>query len=162
MPEITVPRRLLYQYYGIGATPTYTYVNKGFLKLTEENSPQVDKVTFVGDSNASPNVNGYENKWSYEAQYINGNTVIDDLAEIAREQLTGDDCLRDFVDVDLSMPITGEAGSYYARHCKIVVEATPPSGDPKTTTKLTGAFHQSGDIEIGKFALATKAFTANA
>ncbi|MEA4999301.1 MAG: hypothetical protein VB087_07950 [Candidatus Limiplasma sp.] len=162
MSEIKVTRPLLQQYYGTGSTPTYAYINRGFLKLSEENSPQIDKTVFVGDINTSPTVTGYENKWGYEAQYISGNEIIDDLVQIAREQLTGDDCERWLVDVDLSQPVSGTPGSYYARRAKIAVEATPPAGDPKTITKLSGNFHQIGDLTIGTFAVETKTFTADA
>ena len=162
MPEKKVMRKELAQYYGIGSTPTYNLMNTGFVKLSEENSPQMDNVAYVGNANGSPTIVGYEGKWAYEAQYIAGNAVCDDLAEIARTQKTGSDCERVIVDVDLNKEDGTTAGSYYARKMVIAVEATGPNGDPKQVTKLTGNFHQIGDIVEGLFALTGKTFTAGA
>lgn len=153
-----IVRNLIREFYGIGATPTYSPLAP-FTKCTEENAPVIDKSAYIADTNSTPTVTGYENKWGFEAHYEKGDPVVDDLVEIAREQKTGTDCERMFVSVDLSMEDNTTAGSYYARRCRIAVEATPPTGDPKSITKITGNFHQCGDLEYGLFALATKTFT---
>lgn len=162
MAEKKVVRKELAQYYGIGSTPTYTLMNTGFVKLSEENSPQMDNVAFVGNANGSPSVVGYDNKWAYEAQYIAGNVICDDLADIARSQKTGSDCERVLVDVDLNKEDGTTAGSYYARKFIVSVEATGPNGDPKQITKLTGNLHQIGDVVEGLFALSGKTFSTTA
>lgn len=155
-----VTRDLIREYYGIttGETTAYHYMNTGFIKLAEENSPQVDKTAFVGDTNSSATVVGYENKWTFEAQNISGNTVVDDLVEIAREQKTGTGCERTLISVD--MAAAAVSGAYPARKCAIVVEATPPTGDPKAITKVTGTLHQNGDIILGTFNPTTSTWTA--
>lgn len=160
MSEVKVTRNLIREYYGItsGETTTYYYINKGFLKVNEENGPIIDKTAFVGDVNASSTVTGYDNKWSYEAQVVAGDTVIDDLVEIAREQKTGTACERVLISVD--MAAAAVSGAYPARKAAITVEATPPTGDPRAITKTTGAFHQNGDIVLGTFNPTTPAWVA--
>lgn len=166
MPEEKVTRNLLAQYYGItvSSTTTYTQMGTGFVKLTEENSPQVDNTAYVNNRNDSPTIIGYQNKWAYEAQYIEGNAVCDDLAAIARDQKTGTDCERLMVDVELHNAVTGEGitTTYRARKFAVAVEATGPNGDPKSITKLTGNLHQIGDVVKGTFNTTTKTFTADA
>ena len=164
MPETKVMRSQLAEYYSASAdgSATYNYLNTGFLKLNEENHPQVDQTAFVGDNNATCTVTGYENRWTFEAQTIQGNPVLDDLVAIAREQRVGADCERRLVSVDLLAPVPGETGCYRARLAQIVVEVSPPSGEPKAVTKITGTFHQSGALTLGRFHIATKQFTPDA
>ena len=165
MSEVKVTRNQLAQYYGItaGSTTTYTPMGTGFIKLTEENAPQMDAVAYVNNRNDSPTVIGYQNKWAYEAQYIAGNAVCDDLAAIARDQDVGTDCERLMVDVELHNAVTGEGitTTYRARKFAVAVEATGPNGDPKSITKLTGNLHQIGDVVKGTFNTTSKAFTAD-
>ena len=157
-----VTRNLIREYYGIptGDTLTYHYVNAGFVKCNEENNPKVDKTAFVGDVNTSCAVTGYENGWKFEAQYVQGDPVVDDLAAISRGQKTGGDCERALVSVDMTQASDGQTGVYSARRALIAVEASPPAGDPKSIVKLEGVFHQNGDLTTGVFDLATRTFTA--
>ncbi len=157
-----ITRNLIREYYGIpsGDTVEYHYVNAGFVKCSEENNPKVDKTAFVGDVNATCTVTGYENGWTYEAQYVQGDPVVDDLAAIARGQKTGADCERRLVSVDMAAPVEGQTGVYAARLAVIAVEATPPAGDPKSITTLGGTFHQSGDLTAGTFDVQSRTFAA--
>ena len=157
-----VTRNLIREYYGIpdGETVTYSYVNAGFVKCNEDNSAKVDKTAFIGDVNATCAVTGYENGWEYEAQYVKGDPVVDDLASIAREQKIGADCERLLVSVDMTAPVEGQPGVYSARKALIAVEAAPPSGDPKSVTTISGTFHQTGDLTLGTFDVGLKAFAA--
>lgn len=157
-----VTRNLIREYYGVpsGDAAVYYYVNAGFVKCDEENDPKVDKTAFVGDVNATCAVTGYENSWSYEAQYVKGDPVVDDLAAIARGQKIGGDCERLLVSVDMTAPVAGQTGVYSARRAAIAVEAAPPTGDPRSVTKLSGTFHQNGDLTAGTFDIALKVFTA--
>ena len=157
-----VTRNLLREYYGIPAGDGYAYhyVNAGFVKCNEENNPKVDKTTFVGDVNAACAVTGYENGWKYEAQYVQGDPVVDDLAVIAREQRIGEGCERMLVSVDMTAPVSGENGVYSARRALIAVEASPPAGEPKNILRLEGTFHQNGNLTLGSFNVSTRVFTA--
>ena len=155
-----ITRNLIREYYGIpyGEGVTYHYVNAGFVKCDEENNPKVDKTAFVGDVNPTCTVTGYENGWAYEAQYVQGDPVVDDLAYIARMQKTGESCERMLVSVDMASPVENAADTYAARRFSVAVEASPPAGDPKSITKLGGTFHQSGDLVSGGFNVAMKIF----
>lgn len=155
MALVKITRNLLKQFYGIGSTPTYSPLLP-FTKCTEENSPEIDDTAFIGDKNGSPTVTGYKNKWSFEAQVQEGDTVVDDLLTISRGQKVGTDCERVLVDVDLNKADSVVSGSYYARKANIAVECTPPAGDPKSITKLSGNFHQIGDLTEGIFDPTTK------
>ena len=157
-----ITRNLIREYYGIpsGDTAEYHYVNAGFVKCSEENNPKVDKTAFVGYVNATCTVTGYENGWTYEAQYVQGDPVVEDLAAIARQQKTGVDCERMLISVDMAVPLQGQADTYAARRFAIAVEATPPAGDPKSVVKLGGTFHQNGDLTPGLFDVTHRTFTA--
>ena len=157
-----ITRNLIREYYGVpsGDAPVFYYVNAGFVKCDEENNPKLDKTAFVGDANSTCTVTGYENGWVFEAQYVKGDPVVDDLAAIAREQRTGADCERVLVSVDMASPVDGEGTLYYARRADIAVEVTPPAGDPKSVTKLSGKFHQNGNLANGTFDIANKVFAA--
>lgn len=157
-----VTRNLIREYYGIptGGETVFYYINAGFVKCDEENNPKVDKTAFVGDVNATCAITGYENGWKYEAQYVKGDSVVDDLADIARGQKLGSDCERVLVSVDMAAPIEGQTGVYHARRAAIAVEASPPTGDPKSITKLAGTFHQNGDLTQGTFDITQKTFAA--
>ena len=155
-----VTRNLIREYYGIpsGDAVAYHYVNAGFVKCDEESNAKVEKTAFVGDSNAACAVTGYENAWKYEAQYVKGDPVVDDLAAIARAQKTGGDCERVLVSVDMTAPVAGQTGVYEARHAAIAVEASAPTGDPRSIVKLSGVFHQNGDLISGTFDVGAKTF----
>ncbi len=157
-----ITRNLIREYYGIpsGDAVAFHYVNAGFVKCEEDNNPKVDKTAFVGDVNSTCAVTGYENGWNYEAQYVKGDPVVDDLAAIARGQKTGAACERKLVSVDMASPVSTLTNTYAARLFTIVVEANPPAGDPKSVTKLGGTFHQSGDLTEGMFNIAEKSFAA--
>ena len=157
-----VTRNLIREYYGIpnGTGVAYHYVNTGFVKCNEDNNPKLDTTAFVGDANASSAITGYENGWEYEAQYVKGDPVVDDLAAIAREQKTGSDCERVLVSVDMADPVDGQSGVYNARKAAIAVEATPPTGDPRSIVKLSGTFHQNGNLTLGMFDVTAKTFTS--
>ena len=157
-----VTRNLIREYYGIpsGDTLTYHYVNAGFVKCNEENNPKVDKATFVGDANATCAITGYENGWRFEAQYMQGDPVVDDLIAIARGQLTGGACERALVSVDMTAPVEGRTGVYAARRAQIAVEAGAPAGDPRSVLKLEGELHQTGDLTVGVFDVTQRSFTA--
>ncbi|NLI21754.1 MAG: hypothetical protein GX418_09430 [Clostridiales bacterium] len=157
-----VTRNLIREYYGIpaGDATLYHYVNAGFVKCDEENNPKVEKTAFVGDVNATCAVTGYENGWNFEAQYLRGDPVVDDLAAIARGQKTGADCERVLVCVDMADPVEDQPGVYRARRAAIAVEAGPPAGDPKSVTRLSGTFHQTGELTEGTFDIALKVFAA--
>ncbi len=86
--------------------------------------------------------------------------TVEDLAAIARQQKTGVDCERMLISVDMAVPVSGQADTYAARRFAIVVEATPPAGDPKSVVKLGGTFHQNGDLTPGLFDVTHRTFTA--
>ena len=157
-----VTRNLIREYYGIPTEDAmlFFYVNAGFVKCNEDNNVKVDKTAFVGDVNATCAITGYENGWEYEAQYVKGDPVVDDLASIAREQKIGNECERVLVSVDMTAPIENETGVFSARKALIAVEASPPTGEPKTVTALNGTFHQNGDLVKGKFDVNLRIFTA--
>ena len=156
-----ITRNLLRQYYGIGSTPTY-YLCTPFTKLNEENNPEKDDSSFINDVNSSPSIIGYKNGFTFEAQVHEGDEVVDDLVAIAREQKTGTNAERYIVDVDMNKEDGVTSGSYYARKFKVAVECTPPAGDPKSITKMTGTMHQIGDVSLGLFAVATKTWSDTA
>jgi hypothetical protein len=156
-----ITRNLLRQYYGIGTTPTY-HLCTPFTSLAEANNPETDSSAFINDVNGSPSIIGYSNTFTFVAQVQEGDEVVDDLVAIARGQKTGVDCERYVVDVDMNMADSVVSGSYYARKFKVDVQCTPPAGNPKTITKITGTMHQVGDMVEGLFDVTAKSFTETA
>lgn len=163
MPVIKVGRSLIKHFYGIGALAASAtfYLCAPFTKVNEENNPEMDDVAFVNDVNSSPSVAGYKNAFDYEAQYHDGDEVVDDLVNIAYTQKTGSDAERWLVAVNFHKPSLTAIGSYYARLFKIAVESGAPNGDPKKITKVSGKFHQIGDVTEGLYNPVTGQFTAD-
>lgn len=157
-----VMRHMLREYYGIpgveNGTVVYHYINNGFTKLTEAGNAQVETTAYIGDRNGSSSVTGYDNSWSYNTQYLSDEAVCRDIVDIARYQKVGSECERELVSIDMSVDPSGE-GVYKARHFKIVVEAAPVNGDPRSVTTSEGTFHQLGDMTTGTFNLSTLTFT---
>lgn len=161
-----VMRYMLKEYYGIPGTEstvTFHYVNPGFVKLNETGGAQTESESYIGDKNATTTVTGYENAWDFETQYISGEPVCEDLYEIGVMQKVGGDCERQLVSIDLMKPAgdTADGKTFKARMFKISVEATPPSGEPRKVTKMSGKFHQLGDMTTGVFDIGSLTFTAD-
>lgn len=159
-----VMRYLLQEFYGIPATTeggetTFHYMNKGFTQLNEDGNAQTESEAYIGDRNATPSVTGYENSWSFEAQYIHGDPVCEDIRDIGLYQKTGSDAEREMISVDLMQPANGVEDSYKARKFNIAVETAPPQGEPRSVTTMSGTIHQLGDMVTGTFNVKTKAFT---
>lgn len=158
-----VMRHMLREYYGIpngtDGEYTYYYINTGFTQLDENGNAQTESEAYIGDVNATTDVTGYENSWSYTTQYINNNEVCKDLVDIARFQKTGSDCVRALVSIDMSGDVEGSETSFPARMQTIVVEAAPPKGEPRSITTSEGTFHQNGNQVLGTFDIQSKIFT---
>lgn len=158
-----VMRYMLQEYYGIpdeSGNTVFHYMNKGFTQLNEDGNAQTESEAYIGDKNASPSVTGYENSWSFEAQYIHGDPVCEDIRDIGTMQKTGTDAEREMVSIDL-MQNGATEGTYKARKFKIAVETTPPQGEPRSVTVMSGTIHQLGDAEFGSFNPETKTFTSD-
>lgn len=159
-----VMRYMLREYYGIpagtGGEATFHYINPGFTQLNEEGGVQTENEAYIGDKNATPSITGYENTWAFETQYISGDPVCEDIRDIAKFQKVGSECERELVSIDMSEAADGTTTSFAARRFKIAVEATPPQGEPRAVTTMSGNFHQQGDMEVGTFDIKTLKFTA--
>lgn len=166
MAETTkVMRFMLQEYYGVpgeNGEVTYHYMNKGFTQLDETGEAEVeDGEAYIGDRNATPSINGYNGSWEFETQYIYGDPVCDDIREIGIKQMTGSECERDMISIDLMHPAEGgEENTYVARKIRIAVETTAPHGEPRAAVVMNGTLHQLGDAEFGTFNTQTKMFTA--
>lgn len=165
MATTKVMRYMLQEYYGIpgtaGGEVTFHYMNKGFTQLNEDGNAQTESEAYIGDKNATPSVTGYENSWAFETQYIHGDPVCEDIRDIGLYQKTGAEAEREMVSIDL-MQAGGTEGTYKARKFKIAVETTPPQGEPRAVTTMSGTIHQLGDMETGTFNPETKTFTPDA
>ncbi|MEG0864916.1 MAG: hypothetical protein RSE58_13670 [Clostridia bacterium] len=144
---------------GTGATPEYHLMNVGFTAMNESPSPKVSTQPFIGDKNASSDITGYENSFSYDTQLVVDEEAIRALLKVAHDQLTGEDAIFDYVRVDLYDAVTGSANTYKARKFKVCVEAGDISGDPADVVTTSGTLHQIGDLVQGSFSTATKTFT---
>lgn len=165
MPTTKVMRYMLQEYYGVpaanGGEVTYHYMNKGFTQLNEDGNVQTETEAYIGDKNATPSITGYENSWAFEAQYIHGDPVCEDIRDIGLHQQTGADVEREMISIDLMQPGTTE-GTYKARKFKVAVATTPPQGEPRAVAMMSGTIHQLGDLQVGTFDPATKTFTPEA
>lgn len=165
MANVKVMRYMLQEFYGIpdasGGTTTFHYMNKGFTQLNEDGNAQTESEAYIGDKNATPSITGYENSWAFETQYIHGDPVCEDIRDIGQLQKTGSDAEREMVSVDLMQPGSTD-GTYKARKFTVAIETTPPQGEPRNVTAMSGTIHQLGDMETGTFNVSTKTFTPDA
>lgn len=147
---------------GTGQTATFALCGTGYFTLNEELNPQVETTLYVCDRSASSDVESYQVKFPFEADFFKDQTAVKEVWDIGHNQCVGEDAQREYVRVDLYDPVSGSENTFQARKFLVAVEVSSLSGDPGKKMKVSGNFNAVGDFVAGTFNTQTKTFTATA
>ena len=158
-----IARKFLAHY--INVTPgessaTYFRLGKDLEEYTVELSPEIDtKKNILGET--SVNLTSYEPTASVEPYYADEDDGLHAyLQDIIDNRKVMDDVKTDTVEVHLWDEVTGSSGTYVAYKESAIVEVSSYGGD-NTGYQIPFNVHYLGDRVKGKFAVATKTFTAD-
>lgn len=141
-------------------TPALERLGKDLEEYTTEMSANVNTTkNILGETSTA--IDSYEISSSVEPYYaVVGDPLFTRLQKIIDERQTLDDLNTSIVEVHLWEEITETPGSYVAYKEDAVIEVTSYGGDT-TGYQIPFNVHYTGNRVKGKFALATKTFTAD-
>ena len=136
-------------------TTDYTRLGGDLEEYMEELNPDVEvKKNILGEQNVTHN--GYEVQSEVDPYYAHyGDPMFEQLAKIANERLTGDDCVTTKVDVLLDE----EGNVLWAYREKVWVVPNSVGGDT-SGVQIPFTVYNAGERTKGTFDLTTKKFTA--
>ena len=156
-----VERKYLAHYidasFGGGDNPTYVRLGADLEEYNEELNPDVEvKKNIIGEQRVSHN--GYEVQSEVDPFYADyDDPLFEQLAKIANERLTGDDCVTTKVDVLLS----ADGNVEWAYREKVVVVPNTIGGDT-SGVQIPFTVYNAGDRVKGNWDVKTKTFTETA
>lgn len=135
-------------------SPSYVRLGKDLEEYNEELNPDISVTkNILGEQ--SVNHNGYEVQSEVEPFYAyEGDPLFEQLAKIANERLTGDDCTTTKVDVLLSA--SGEV--LWAYREKVVVVPNSVGGDT-SGVQIPYTIYNAGERVKGNWDVKSKTFT---
>ena len=156
-----VERKYLAHYidasFGGGDNPTYVRLGADLEEYNEELNPDVEvKKNIIGEQSVSHN--GYEVQSEVDPFYADyDDPLFEQLAKIANERLTGDDCVTTKVDVLLD----ADGTVVWAYREKVWVVPNTIGGDT-SGVQIPFSVYNAGERVKGTWDVATKTFTADA
>lgn len=135
---------------------------KGFTDFTVSKNPSEYSRKYVDETFEQSDVVGYSPSVSFSFDYIKDNTIHNDIANISKNELVGDDAVRSIIIVDTSY--SDGSGNYSAvkRDFSVVVDT---EGSGTETYQISGTF-KSKSVSVPGFAtsedgLETVSFTSS-
>ena len=152
-----IKRKFMAHYVGIGEEPTYTRLGADLEEYTIELNPNVEtKTNILGETTTT--IDSYQPQSSVEPYYaIEGDELFTWLQNCIDTRATLDDLKVKTLEVHLWEE--DGTGTFVAYQEDAVVEITSYGGDT-TGYQIPFNLHNTGNRVKGKFALATKTFTA--
>ena len=153
-----VERKYLAHYidasFGGGDNPTYVRLGADLEEYNEELNPDVEvKKNIIGEQSVSHN--GYEVQSEVDPFYADyDDPLFEQLAKIANERLTGDDCVTTKVDVLLN----ADGTVVWAYREKVWVVPNTIGGDT-SGVQIPFSVYNAGERVKGTWDVATKTFT---
>lgn len=135
-------------------TPSYVRLGSDLEEYNEELNPDVEvKKNIIGEQRVSHN--GYEVQSEVDPYYADyDDPLFNQLAKIANERLTGDDCITTKVDVLLD----AEGNVVWAYREKVWVVPNTLGGDT-SGVQIPFSVYNAGERVKGTWVVATKTFT---
>lgn len=118
----------------------------GFTELSVSKNPKEYTRKYIDESAERNAVVGYSTSISYKLDYEPDNDVHKVFAQIADNELTGDDAVRSIVIVDLTAPCENDGFKAIKRSFSVIPSA---EGDDSETYTLSGNMKASGEIVFG-------------
>lgn len=154
-----IQRHEIADYINVGSsdTPSYALMGVGFTSLSESPNAQTETKKYINEKASTTNVNSYEPAFDFEADQVKSDEAITYIYGIGRDEKTGDDCVTDYVRVELWNPVESVENTYKARKFKVAVVVS--SMDGETDQVISGTLNAQGNFVDGTFDTSTKTFT---
>lgn len=138
-------------------SPSYVRLGKDLEEYNEELNPDVEvNKNILGEQNVQHN--GYEVQSEVDPFYAyEGDPLFTQLAKIANERLTGDDCLT--TKIDVLMNTDGEVVWAYREDCYVVPSNV---GGDTSGVQIPFTVYNAGNRVKGTWDAKTKKFTPDA
>lgn len=117
-------------------TANWALMSVGFTDLTENPTARVVSKQYVGDKNPASRVVGYDWTTAFTTDQIVDDEAVAFICNIGEMQLTGEECERQYVIVDLDKPVDGADNQYEARLFDVAIQVT---GFPAADGMLTAS-----------------------
>lgn len=140
-------------------TAQWSLMSVGFTDLTENPTARVVAKQYIGDKNPSSRVVGYDWNTAFTTDQILDDEAVQFICNIGAKQLTGEECERDYIIVDLDQPVAEQTDVYEARLFRVAIQVT---GFPAADGMLTaaGTLLSLGEPKSVQFNVSTKAVVA--
>lgn len=158
----TIQRHQIADYLGIlgvDGQVEWELMGAGFNTLDENPSAQTDSKTYICDKNSTSMVKSYQDQFSFETDTIKNEKAVMEIYNIGRNQLVGADAEREYIRVELFLPIEGKVNTFKARKFKVSVEVSGFAGAGGETVVVSGNLNSIGNFIDGEFNTQTKTFT---
>jgi hypothetical protein len=139
------------------ATATYELLSDGVTTGTINYNPSVTTETYIGDDNATIDVETYAPNMPIEASAKSGDAVFEFVDGLRKSRATLSDAQTDVVNVWLYE--TPTAGEYPAEKQIVSIQIDSFGGDGGTAAKLNFTINYIGDPIPGMFDPADNSFT---
>ena len=147
-------------FYGVksGSDEVFTKM-QGFTALSVSKNPKTYKRRYVDEPYEQTDVVGYAPEISYAFDRFTGNSVHDDIVKITDGELTGQECIRSIIIVDLTAP---GGGGYPAIKRDFAVIPSSEGGEGEVYS-YTGKLMVKGEMVVGTAEISDNicTFTAN-
>ncbi|HBF0298338.1 TPA: hypothetical protein KNK74_003385 [Clostridioides difficile] len=157
----TIQRYRVADYLGVlgdDGQNSWVLMGAGFNTLDENPSAQSDSKTYINDRNSTSAIKSYQTQFSFETDLIKNEEAIMELYKIGRDQATGADAERDYLRVELFLPIKGKENTFRARKFRVSVEVSGFAGAGGETITVSGNLNTVGDLVHGEFNTQTRTF----
>ena len=144
---------------GTASSPTWSLIGEGFTSLTESKNPNEYSRHYVHEATERTDVVGYATQIDYTTDTYTENAVIEKIAQVSDQELTGTDAQVEILNVNLFKD-SGTSGTHAYEAFKRTYAIIPDNkGDGTDALIYSGSFKAVGDIVKGTFS--GSAFTAD-
>lgn len=141
------------------ANPTYKVMGEGFTEVTESLNPEVTEKQYVSDRNATKRVNSYSAEWSFVADVLRDDDLIEWLREMGLELKVGAECETTMVGFDRPSDASVLTALAAIQHTVSVSISTANGGAAGEDLVIEGTLNGVGDPVIGFYNALTNVFT---
>lgn len=146
-------------YYGVPSNDGVTFTRmQGFTSFGKSKNPNEYSRRYVDEGFERTSVTGYSSSMSFAFDQYEDNAVHEDMVNMADNEITGTDAVRDIVIVDFSKPLDAESRKYSARKRSFSV-IFDTEGDETAAYTYSGNFRTESEIVSGAATVAADGLT---
>ena len=137
----------------------YNLIGEGFTQLAESKNPQEYSRKYVSDKTTRTDLTGFAPQYDYTMDYIDGDKVVAEIANITDNELLGTDAQRNIVAVNLWSDPSGLACAAKKRAYAVIPNQ---KADGTDALVYSGSMKAAGDFIDGTFNINNNTFTPTA